>query len=401
MNIPIFVHSNRKRRFLALLLGAFGLLAMIVVGARLRAQEDRDIDWNRARQLHQRVQRGEKLSPEDQAYYERARRAFNSRQNQNQPPPQGGRESMGLTPLTELGKGAYKQESGGLYGAGRNEPPPAHLSAARREAAQIRPLDAQGRPSPDGKIVLLSLGMSNTAMEFTAFQPLANRDPQKSPQVVLVNGAQGGKDAEQWTRAAAGSAQVWDTVDANLKSQGVTPEQVQAIWIKQALAGPARYGEFPGHVQRLEKDLNETVRTARERFPHLRLAYLSSRIYAGYANTPLNPEPYAYEGAFAIRRLIDAQIKGDPALNHDPAHGAVKAPLLLWGPYLWADGVKPRKMDGLVWKREDLGGDGTHPSDSGRRKVAESLLRFFKTDPTARPWFLREPNATAASSKNP
>ena len=36
---------------------------------------------------------------------------------------------------------------------------------------------------------------------------------------------------------------------------------------------------------------------------------------------------------------------------------------------------------------EDLAGDGTHPSPSGRRKVAGLLLRFLKTDPTARAWF--------------
>jgi lysophospholipase L1-like esterase len=69
----------------------------------------------------------------------------------------------------------------------------------------------------------------------------------------------------------------------------------------------------------------------------------------------------------------------------------VKAPLLLWGPYLWADGEQPRAADGLVWKPEDLGPDGAHPSESGRRKVAELLLQFFKTDATAKFWF-RKPN---------
>ena len=81
-------------------------------------------------------------------------------------------------------------------------------------------------------------------------------------------------------------------------------------------------------------------------------------------------------------------------MNFDPTKGDVKAPLLLWGPYLWADGVQGRKIDGLVWKREDLAGDGTHPSTSGRDKVARLLLDFFTTHPLAKSWFAK-PAATS------
>lgn len=77
-------------------------------------------------------------------------------------------------------------------------------------------------------------------------------------------------------------------------------------------------------------------------------------------------------------------------INFDPARGTVKSPLLLWGPYLWADGETPRKSAGLSYKREDLRENhGTHPTDSARQKVAELLLRFLKTDPTAKSWFVR------------
>ena len=103
----------------------------------------------------------------------------------------------------------------------------------------------------------------------------------------------------------------------------------------------------------------------------------------------LNPEPYAYESAFSVRSLIEDQIKGKTELNFDPKKGQVQSPLLLWGPYLWDDGVTPQKSDGLIWKREDLAGDGTHPSQSGRQKVAELLLTFLKTDVNAKGWFLR------------
>lgn len=368
-------------------LGAFVLAALLFLLPTLVAAAEEEIDWNRARTLNQKAQRGGALTPEEQAYLERARQARS--QPEAEVPP--ARSETGLVPLTELEKGDYKGEGGGLYGGGQNSPPADHLKAAQAEAAKVQPLDAQGRPSPEGKIAVVSIGMSNTSQEFTRFKEIADADPEKSPRLVIVNGAQGGQDAPAWANPgppAQGRPDVWGVLDARLKDAGVAPAQVQVIWLKQALVQPSRFGQFPDHARRLQEDVIPAFNRLKARYPNLRIAYLSSRIYAGYATTALNPEPYAYESAFAVRWLIQAQIKGDPRLNCLPERGEVKAPLVLWGPYLWGDGVKPRKADGLVWKREDLGPDGTHPSDSGRQKVAELLLTFFKTDPTARPWFV-------------
>jgi hypothetical protein len=74
-----------------------------------------------------------------------------------------------------------------------------------------------------------------------------------------------------------------------------------------------------------------------------------------------------------------------------------KAPWLAWGPYLWADGRKPRS-DGLIWECTDFISDGTHPSDAGRTKVAQLLLSFFKTDSTATIWFLKNPATGIAAA---
>jgi hypothetical protein len=62
----------------------------------------------------------------------------------------------------------------------------------------------------------------------------------------------------------------------------------------------------------------------------------------------------------------------------------------LWGPYLWADGIIPRKSDKLVWERKDLSADGVHPSKRGGEKVANLLLGFFKTDAGAKGWFVKK-----------
>jgi len=63
----------------------------------------------------------------------------------------------------------------------------------------------------------------------------------------------------------------------------------------------------------------------------------------------------------------------------------------VWGPYLWADGVRPRLSDGLTWQREDFAPapDGTHPSAMGARKAGQLLLDFFKTNELAKGWFLQ------------
>ena len=174
-------------------------------------------------------------------------------------------------------------------------------------------------------------------------------------------------------------------VDERLKAAGVTRQQVQAAWVLQANPGPNR--PFPAEVKELQHNLADTLHVMQDRFPNLKIAYLSSRTYAGYATSPLNPEPHAYESGFAVKWLIADQLAGKVELNYDPAKGPVRAPWLEWGPYLWADGTKANK-DGLSYVRSDYTEqDGTHPSPSGREKVAERLLQFLKTDPTAHPWF--------------
>jgi Cu/Ag efflux protein CusF len=294
-----------------------------------------------------------------------------------------------LKPLTEMGSEEYQGHKGGLYPDGKNERPAAHEAAGLALAKQVQPLDSDGKPSADGKIVLLSVGMSNTTQEFSVFKRSADRDEDKNPKLVVVDGAQGGMSANRILKTDDNGTgtRFWTTVDQRLKNGGVTREQVQVAWIKQADPGPSQ--GFPKYAQTLQDELRQIVQLMHERFPNLKIVYLSSRTYAGYASTPLNPEPYAYESGFSVRWLIEEQLKGEAALNYDPKKGAVKAPWLSWGPYLWANGTTKR-ADGFFYEERDFGGDGTHPSASGQRKVADLLLKFFKSDATAKVWFVRQ-----------
>ncbi|MGE3808837.1 MAG: hypothetical protein AB7K24_29580 [Gemmataceae bacterium] len=295
------------------------------------------------------------------------------------------RTSVGFKPLCDMtAEDRYKGEDGGLYGGGKNEPPAEHQAAARKETARISPLDAQGKPAKDGKIVLISIGYSNVTQMFRTFKSTADADAQKSPAVTIVDCAQSGQTMSAWART---DFKCWDVADQRLEDAGVTREQVQVVWMKMANIAPK--GELNEHAKKLKDDTVTVLHNLKKRFPNLRIVYLGSRVYAGYATGTLNPEPYAYEGAFAVRWLLLDQIKKDPELNYDAARGPVKAPLILWGPYLWADGLTPRKSDGLTWESKDLAADGVHPSPSGSRKVTALLLNFLKTDANAKTWFVK------------
>lgn len=187
-------------------------------------------------------------------------------------------------------------ELGGLYPDGWPTRP-LEFEAAVLEIAknQIQPLDAQGNPDPQGgKIVLMSVGMSNTNIFFegrpdlpyTAFHKRAQIDPARNRQLLIVNGAQGTRAAMDWEFV---DSTTYSTMKSLLAKAGGAPPQVMH-----------RKGE-----------------------------------------------PDCYEAGFSVRWMIDKQMKGDPDLNWDPAKGPVKAPLILWGPYFWCDGLKPRS-DGLI-----------------------------------------------------
>lgn len=290
-------------------------------------------------------------------------------------------------PLTELGEALYRRVNeqgtavpGGLYPDGRNERPPAHEAAGQAIAAAVTPLDAEGSPDPaNGKIVLISVGMSNTSSEFNTFIQMLHGDTAVNPQVVIVNGAQGGRTADRW---ADPETDTWDNLNAALHHRRVTPAQVQAAWIKLTLT---RGGDFPEKAEALQANLETIVQELKQRYPNLKLIYLSSRTRSYTYERGLSPEPVAFETGFAVKWLIEKQINGDPGLNFDPAQGEVRAPYLSWGPYLWIDGQNPR-ADGRVWLAEDMIGDCTHPSTSGNQKVAQMLRDFFLTDSTTA-WF--------------
>jgi len=203
--------------------------------------------------------------------------------------------------------------------------------------------------------------------------------------------------------------------DTLLASAGVAEKQVQIAWIEeydadpgdagfQTLCDPAVAGcsNDVTHTEalRFEQQLGNMMRAAKTRWPNLKQAFHSSRIYGGYSTTNHSSEPYPYEHGFSVKWLIEAQVLQMRNGTIDPRAGDLNdnngtAPWAAWGPYLWANGDTPRS-DGLVWCNGQIGppcngevdfqADGTHPNTQGQQKVANLLMNFFLGSAYT-PWF--------------
>ena len=324
--------------------------------------------------------------------------------------------------LIDLVGGTYCGLAGGLYD-GSNAVPAGHAADGLGQAALVRPLGTAGQPDPGGRIVLLSVGMSNATQEWCGphttgaagdtpcnpwtFKGRADVDPTVNhATLAIANGAMGGQALNYWD---APDESNYDRVrDEVLAPDGLAEAQVQAVWLKAALVDePTRPGLPAEHADAyaLERAIGDVLRALRVRYPNLRLVFVTPRIFS-YARPGVgnSPEPYAYETGFGAKAAIAAQIRQRAGLGTDPTAGDLGpavAPWVDWGPYLWAPGDSAR-ADGLQWTRDLLQSDGVHPSQGGETLVADSLLVFFETSPFTRPWFVAgATTAEAAPAETP
>lgn len=341
---------------------------------------------------------------------------------------QCGVTSVGAIPIDALGSDHYEdalalpfpQGQGGLYPGGSNTIPTAHRQLGESIAATIEPLDGSGNPSPSGKIGFISIGVSNTRNIFVgdnesgtsivysnSFKSIADADPAKASSVVIVNGAQGSNAVDEWNNP---NSNTWTTLNNRLAepAAGLTPAQVQVAWIKLPDRGQgARNLIFPADQIEYQGKLESVVRIAKEKYPNLRIAYLSSRGYGGYsAKTNSNVDEnvpgrnYAYQTAFGVKWIVEDQINATGALNPDQSCVITAgntnncAPWVAWGPYFWSDGPSANNAPhapagGISWEcPDDYIGDGLHPDNNGVAQVAQQLLNQMKSDPTATSWFV-------------
>jgi len=281
-------------------------------------------------------------------------------------------DTSGMVPIIDMKDETYKGFTGMLYN-GSNTPPAEYLEYGIKKAKEIVPLDKDGKPDDNGAIVFMSVGMSNTTQSFSVFMDIARTEKGLNPKMTIIDGAIGGQAIAQMNTP---DKPYWNQAMQRLTDKNVTAKQVQAVWIKQAFIRPDEV--FPENAQKIQEGFRDIINIIRDKYPNVKVIYLSSRTYGGYATTQLNPEPYAYEAGFGVKWLINDIIRENGS----------DYPYVAWGPYLWANGETVRS-DGLFNVRGDFADDGTHPSPSGRRKVANLLLEFLKTDETAKIWFLQ------------
>ncbi len=313
-------------------------------------------------------------------------------------------------PLNDLGKSMYLGKfQGGLYENGTNVVPGDHDAVGKRLAAELKPID--------GRIVLLSIGMSNAMDEFGIFLRTAPQNPAMSHKVTLVNGAFGGIGPCAWTvpqgspheQCGGNAPNPYDFVRSRFERVGANEKQVEVVWIKEAIPSSAQFAAPPSlpdsraDAYAYEKYIGGMLRAIKSRYPNVKLAFLSSRIYGGFNQESKNHEPYAYEYGFSVKWAIQAQIdqnerrKSANSVAGDLSYSV--APWVAWGPYLWADGGSARS-DGVVWcdgpktsnppcnGEQDFSSDDLHPNVAGQRKVSNMLWEFFSSSPYTRQWFV-------------
>jgi hypothetical protein len=369
-----------------------------------------------------------------------------------------------LPPLVDLGPGqTYHGYEGGLYPGANNVRPAAHTAAGRKIAHSIVPLDANGNPDPvNGKIVYTIMSVSNgygmwhtgdTAIwhccnagipdPSVTFMTRANADPAKNPKLTVAYGFEYQLGSDK-IDARDPNGNFYDSTDFALGEQGLTPLQVQIVWLfipaspswavapwhTRNMASPPDILSFPRDAEVTKQAWKEMIYAIRTRYPNVKLIYNSTKGYTyrplmegvtdrfkdqirsltrrnapvrlrdvieaikavmrGPGDAPGGPiEPWNHDTGWSVKWLIEDQINGDPSLNYDPARGAVNAPWISWGPYFWTygDGT-PRAYDGFSWNCGDVYDDGLHLNHSGMYKEVSLLLAQMTSDPTATPWFL-------------
>src|SRR6185436_7570060 len=101
-------------------------------------------------------------------------------------------------------------------------------------------------------------------------------DPEVDSRLDFVDCAEAGQSIDLISDPGA---EYWTYVDDALAGAGVSAQEVQVVWLKEALPDPV--DTWPSHALTYESDLEAVVHILKSRFPNLKSLYHTSRIYGG------------------------------------------------------------------------------------------------------------------------
>ncbi len=336
----------------------------------------------RLRHLKQAIQhlRAAGLGEEADRLEQQGRKMREEFERQNPRPARSRREfktdfdPSTLVPFTQGTHYLDKYETG-LYPGARNAMPSEHRSAGEAIAATIKPLDTEGRPDAEsGRIIALALGHSNCREYFGAFQQfLSKKSTELHPHFELVSAAVGGQQLPEISRLQGG---VWENAKRLLSRPGYSDRQVQVLFLHTTYHGAGNtsgmQARFPERMEQMQEDLQKVLAHCVERFPNLKMAFLTSDGFRHFTAF----EPHVWQEAFGFKWLIESQIKGVAGTEY--SGNTRKLPWLAWGPYIWDNS----------WDRSFFT-DGVHQAPKAKAIVVDKLWKFLSTESVTKPWFLK------------
>lgn len=303
-----------------------------------------------------------------------------------------GLDSSGLIPLDVLGTDYYETYEGGLFKAGSNEMPYAHLDKGKKISNNLKRRDELGNIDPvDGTIMMIGMGASTASDAYNNFRDtmLALDWPGVNPCLEVKSVFIGGKDMGDILNP---DVHYWDLFHDRLEEKFIDPDQIQIVWMM--LQSEAESHNMETYITYVIGEYKLILADMLTNMPNLRQVYITGMHYTGYTletheRYDAMVEPKAYWGNIAIRELINKQIDSDPDLDFEGADR--KVPYITWGPYYWADGSNPRATDGLTWTcdefRSDSTGGGFHLKEEFQYKEGQMLRDFFETSEVTSIWF--------------
>ncbi len=291
--------------------------------------------------------------------------------------------STGLTPFLDLQTGTYMGYQAGLYPGGTNTLSGPHLKSGKTIAKGIKPLDGDGNVNfGDGVVLVAGFGPSVPGHIYNKFVEHVRTPSEKydmNPCMDAINLCVGGKDISYPT-ADSLYVDYWEGLVQKVYDVGYTPEQVQIGWMYFNAKGLTEPPAFPDKSLEMEESYIQFINRAMEYFPNLKIMYISSRHWGGFADTTITEyyslaEPASYQNSWSVKWTVESQINGtDPRLQYKGANP--KAPYILWGPNFWCDGELKRMWDDkkYVCELSFDEDDGYHLSDQQDSKDALDIL---------------------------